>query len=183
VKITKKERDALIKKISKASGIAQYALTEKMNDAQVIEAAQHLEVFQLVKDANNYNRYRQGQRTKAANDKLKEFLAIDNSEIVKTGKWLLSVLSKTGSDRKQALLEKDLVHKEDYNETVSDMRDTIITIEGSSKETVTDAQATISDLEKRIDALRQQQLKVQEYIVNNYGAGTWRMIKTTFNIK
>ncbi len=60
--VSKREREELIRKISKASGIAQYALAKKMTDRQVTEAAQHLEILELVKDSNNYNRYRQGLR-------------------------------------------------------------------------------------------------------------------------
>ncbi|MBD3887684.1 hypothetical protein IFO70_39900 [Phormidium tenue FACHB-886] len=42
MEITKKERERLIKQISNASGVAQYALKEKMTDEQVIQASQNL---------------------------------------------------------------------------------------------------------------------------------------------
>jgi hypothetical protein len=183
VVVSKKERDQLIKEISKASGIAQYALTKKMTDEQVIEAAQHLAILQLVKDASNYNRYCQGQKTKEANDKLKEFLSLEKSEIFNAGKWLINAISKTGQERKKVLLEQELIHKEDYNETVSDMRDTITTIQNVNGEVTENAIETIQDLEKRIDTLRNQLLQIQNYISSNYGADKWKLITKTFNIK
>lgn len=183
VEITKQERKSLITKISKASGIAQYALIKKMTDEQVVAAAEHLEVFQLVKDASNYNRHCQKLKTQEANKKLQEFLNPERSELVKAGKWLVNALSKTGSDRKQTLLEKELVHKENYNETVSDMGETITTILTTGEEATEDAKNTISELEKRIDSLKGQLLKVQGYISNNYGPTHWIAIKDTFDIK
>lgn len=180
--VSKKEREQLIRKISKASGIAQYALTKKMTDEQVIEAAQHLEILQLVKDASNYNRYCQGQKTKEANDKLKEFLSLEKSEIVNAGKWLINAISKTGQERKKILLEKELIHKEDYNEAVLDMSNTITTIQNINEDVTENAIETIQDLEKRIDTLRNQLLQIKNYISNNYGADKWQIITKTFNI-
>lgn len=183
VELTKQERKRLISKISYASGIAQYALIEKMTDEQVLAAVEHLEILQLVKDANHYNRYCQGQKTQAANEKLREFLDPQRSELVQAGKWLVNALSKTGRDRKQALLEKELVHKDDYNDTVSDMRGTIEEIQDSSEKMATGAELTIEDLEQRINTLRHQLSQVQAYISMNQGADKWRVIQDTFNIQ
>lgn len=182
MEITKKERDQLIKKISRASGVAQYALKEKMTDEQIIQASQNLKILALIKGANDFNRYRQGLKTQEANEKLKAFLNPQHSEILNAGKWLLSALSKSGSDRKQTLLEKELVHKEDYNDTAQGLRGSIIEMNKVSEETMAEAQATIASLEKRIDVLKGQLSKIQNYIVINYGSGKWQSIKKTFNI-
>lgn len=182
-KITKKERKRLIGKISHASGVAQYALLEKMTDEQVLEASQYLEVFKLIKVSNDFNRYRQGQKTQEANEKLKEFMNLQNSEILNAGKWLIHALSKKGSDRKQTLIEKDLVHKEDYNETVIDMGSTINELDQSNSDITLEAQQIIKHLEHRIDTLKTQQSQVKDYIYNNYSAADWRNIENTFNLE
>lgn len=182
MEITKRDRDRLIRQISKASGVAQYALQEKMTNEQVIKAAENLEVLALLKKANDFNRYTQRLKTQEANDKLKAFLDVQNSEILTAGKWLLNALSRSGSDRKQILLEKELVHKQDYNDTVVGMRDSINEITDTSEEALTEAQAKIADLEKRINTLRDQLSKIQTYISSNYGADKWKVIKKTFNI-
>jgi hypothetical protein len=180
--ISQQERNKLIRQISQASGVAQYALVQKMTDEQIIEAAKHLKIFQLIKPANNYNRYCQSQKTSEANNKLKEFIDLKNSEIVKAGQWLLNSFSKQRSERKQALLEKDLVHKEDYNETVLGMRDTITTMQGDITDAFDDAQNKIVTLEQRIDTLKSQLSQIQQYISNNYGVDKWKTIKDTFKI-
>jgi len=61
--MNKRERNRLIKQISQASGIAQYALQHKMTDEEVSEAASNLNVLALIKSANIYNRYCQAQKT------------------------------------------------------------------------------------------------------------------------
>lgn len=79
----------------------------------------------LIKVANDYNRHCQRQKTAEANAKLKQFVDPKNSEIIKAGQWLFDNLAKKGQERKQGLLEKELVHKEDYNHDVIDLKDTI----------------------------------------------------------
>ncbi|WP_249370242.1 hypothetical protein [Acaryochloris marina] len=180
--ISKKERDKLIKKLRQSSGIAQYALDAKMSDDQVVAASKHLEVFKLLKSANDYNRHCQAQKTKTANDKLKEFINPSKSEIFQAGKWLFNALSKNGNERKQTLLEKEIVHKTDYNDTVTGMNDTISTMIEVGDEARDEAKITIQILEKRIDTLKYQLSQIQEYIINNYGASTWKIIKDTFHI-
>lgn len=182
MEITKKERERLIKQISNASGVAQYALKEKMTDEQVIQASQNLAILALVKDANNFNRYRQGLKTQEANEKLKAFLNPQHSEILNAGRWLLNALSKSGGDRKQVLLEKELVHKEDYNITVHSMRNDVKSVQEISEEAITEAQSTISALESRIDILKNQLFKIQDYISFKYGRKEWQEIKKTFNV-
>lgn len=178
--MNKQERNRLIKQISQASGVAQYALQEKMTDEQISQAAQNLEVLNLLKSANNYNRYCQAQKTREANEKLKSFLDPQNSEIVTAGRWLLNAFSKNGSERQQALLERDLVHKEDYNTTVSDMRGTISAIEEITFNSAQEAGETVKILERRIDNLRRQLSSIEEYIRNNHGVAEWKRITETF---
>jgi len=174
--LSKKDRVKLISRISKESGIAQYALEAKMTDEQVIEAANNLKVLSLIKGANNYNRYCQGQRTAEANAKLKQFLDLKNSEIYKAGSWLINALSKSGQDRKQSLLEKELVYKDDYNDTVSGLRDTIETQQDGITQQTSEAKDKIVALEDRVDSLKWQLSFVQNYITNNYGLNQWQTI-------
>ncbi len=174
--LTKKERVKLISRISKASGIAQYALEAKMTDEHVIEAVNNLKVLALIKDANNYNRYCQAQKTAEANAKLKQFLDLKNSEIYKAGQWLVNNLSKVGQDRKQSLLEKELVHKDDYNEAVTDLRDAIKTQQDGITQQTSEAKEKIIALENRVDSLKKQLSFIQNYITNNYGRNQWQNI-------
>ncbi len=166
----------MISRISKGSGIAQYALEAKMTDEHVIEASNNLKVLALIKDANNYNRYCQAQKTAEANAKLKQFLDPKNSEIYKAGSWLINALSKGGQDRKQSLLEKDLVHKNDYNDAVTDLRDTIKTQQDGITQQTSEAKDKIIALENRVDSLKWQLNLVRNYIINNYGQNQWQNI-------
>ena len=182
MEINKKERKNLIRKISKASGIAQYALEEKMEDSQVIEASNNLDVLNLLKKANDYNRWCQGQKTAEANAKLKEFLSVDKSEIYQAGQWLVNCFSKKGQERKQSLLEKDLVHKEDYNETVLGLRESLEEQKELIDKEIDKNINNMSQIEKRNDELRRQMANIQEYITSNYGKEEWEKIVKYFNL-
>ena len=151
-----------------------------MTDEEVSEAAQNLKVLALIKSANNYNRYCQAQKTREANEKLEAFLDPNNSEIISAGKWFLHALSKEGLARREVLLEKDLVHKEDYNATTSGLRDTISTMENSARESTQQSGETIRTLETRIDTLQKQLYSIEQYIRNNYGVRVWKNIKNNF---
>jgi hypothetical protein len=177
VKLSKKERKQLISRISQASGIAQYALEAKMTDEQVVEAANNLNVFLLIKSANHFNRYCQAEKTATANAKLKEFLDIKNSQLYKAGQWLLSSLSKTGLERKKSLLENNLVHKEDYNQDISSLKDVIIEVRNSSSLLTDQSTQKIYELQNRIDELLRQNNLFKNYIVNNQGLQTWKNIE------
>jgi len=176
MKLSKKERKKLITRISESSGVAQYALEAKMTDEQVIEAAKTLEIFLLVKAANNYNRHCQSQKTAEANVKLKQFIDPQNSELYKAGQWLVNALSKVGQNQKQSLLEKDLVHKDDYNQAITDLKDTIVAQKQSIRQQTSEASAKIHDLENTVDSLRKQLILIQDYINNSYGLNDWRKI-------
>ena len=181
--ISKKERERLIGRISRASGIAKYALQKKMTDEQVIEAAENLKILELVKASNHYNRSCQKSKTEEANNKLKKFLTLEHSEVVQAGKWLINAISMTGQKRKKTLLEKELVHKENYNEAVSDLKDTIATVVDISERSTEAAQETIASLENRIDTLKGQLSSIEQYISSNYGSDKWKIIKKTFNLQ
>lgn len=176
MELSKKERKKLITRISEASGVAQYALSAKMTDEQVIEAANNLEVFLLVKAANNYNRYCQSQKTAEANAKQKQFIDPKNSEFYKAGQWLVNGLSKVGPNRKQSLLEKDLVHKDDYNQAITDLKDTIDRQKQGIQQQTSEASTKIHNLENTLDSLRKQSILIQNYITNNYGLKDWHKI-------
>jgi hypothetical protein len=176
MELSKKERKNLIGRISKASGVAQYALEAKMTDEQVVEAANNLKIFLLIKSANDYNRYCQGQKTADANAKLKQFIDIKNSEIYQAGQWLVNAFSRTGQNRKQTLLEKDLVDKNDYNLAVTDLKNTIDEQKQGIQQQTSEASTTIYELENTNDSLRKQLRFVQNYITNNYGLSNWKEI-------
>ena len=137
--------------------------------------------MELIKESNNYNRYQQGLKTAEANSKLKYFIQLDNSEVIKAGKWLLNAISLTGKDRNITLLEKDLVHKESYNEMLLDTKDTIITLTESSKESTEKATEVIKSLQIRNDILRKEMSLLKEYVCNNYSIREWKKIEKTFN--
>ena len=180
MELSKKERQRLISRISKASGVAQYALEAKMTDEQVVEAANSLEVFLLIKSANTYNRYCQGQKTADANAKLKHFIDnIKTSEIYLAGQWLINALSRNGQDRKQTLLEKDLVDKNDYNQAITDLKNTIDELKQRIQEQTFEANTTIHNLEDTNDSLRKQLTFIQNHISDNYGLNNWHQISNS----
>lgn len=177
IKLSKKERKQLISKISQASGVAQYALEAKMTDEQIVEATKNLNVFLLIKSANNFNRYCQSEKTATANAKLKEFVDIKNSELFKAGQWLFHSLSKTGLERKESLLENNLVHKQDYNQDISSLKDVIVEVKNSSNLLTDQSTQRIYDLQNRIDELLRQNDLLKKYITNNLGIKTWKNIE------
>ncbi len=183
MELSRKERKKLIAKISKASGVAQYALEAKMTDLEVVEAANNLKIFLLVKAANNYNRYCQGQMTAEANAKLKQFLDLKNSEIFQAGQWLISNLSKKGRERRENLLEKDLVHKENYNETLIDLRETIKELQQGNQQIREEASNTIRELERTIDARKKELASIKNYIISNKGIKEWKNIVKYFSLQ
>jgi hypothetical protein len=174
--LSTQDRKKLIGKISRATGIAQYALEKKMTDQQLIEAGNHLITLTLIKSANDYNRYCQGQKTAEAKAKLKEFLNLQNSEIYKAGQWLVSCLSTNGQERKKYLLEKELVHKDDYNEARRNLGDTIKEQLKIADSQVEEAVNKIQILENINDNLRSQMQSVKDYIIKKYGFDEWNNI-------
>ena len=182
MELSKKEREKLIAGISRASGVAQYALKAKMTDSEIIEAANNLKVLLLIKDANNYNRYVQAQKTAEANTKLKQFLDLKNSEIFQAGQWLVNTLSKKGQERRDKLKEKELVHKDDYNTALIDLKTTIQEQQQGTNHLKQEASKTIKELEKTIDTRKKQLSDIKSYIIHNYGKDEWEKIVKYFSL-
>jgi hypothetical protein len=112
--------------------------------------------------------------------KLQRFINADNSEIIKAGEWLFSALAKKGEEKKEHLLEKDLVHKDNYNETLEDLKDYGQELREALKNQTEIAKEKIQLLEGRNDELRKQLAKIETYVINNYGIRKWQEIKTYF---
>jgi|GEM_PF-3543504 len=111
------------------------------------------------------------------NSLLNEFINFKESEIVKAGQWLLNALStKDTKERKKNLDGKDLLHKDDHQNVVIDLTDTIKEQKRGIKQQTNTATKTIQDLENTNDSLRRQLSQIQNYIVNNHGNKTWSTI-------
>lgn len=154
MQLNKNERKKLIARIRDASGVAQYALEKKLTDEDIVKAAKNLEVLRIIRAANNYNRYCQTQKTAEANAKLKQFLDITHSEIYQTGQWLVTALSKVGQTRKQSLLQKNLVHKDDYNALVKESTQAIESVATKA----TKQEAILSFFRQELGAFRYMQI-------------------------
>ena len=180
VSLNKQQRKELVRKVGKASGVAQYAIDAKISDSDLITLSENLPILELLKKSNDYNRYCQAQKTAEANAKLREFIDIQNSEIFRVGTWLINAFSKQGEDRKNHLLEKDLVHKDDYNETLGELTEVINEQQNGLNEQTQIAKDKIKLLEQKNNQLRKQLVKIEEYIINNSGVKTWQEIKRYF---
>lgn len=184
VNLNKQQRKELVRKVSKASGVAQYAIEAKISDVDLFKLSENLEILELLKKANDYNRYCQGQKTAEANSKLKEIINqitdLKKSEIFKAGKWLINAILKHGEERKIHLLEKNLVHKDDYNETLGELTEVIEEQQKGLNQQTKIAVNKIKLLEQKNDELRRQLSKIEEYIINNSGVKTWQEIKRSF---
>lgn len=176
----KKERKRLIRQISQASGVAQYALDAKMTDEQVSEAAQNLNALGLIKSANTYNRHCQGKKTEAANDKLREFIKSqwEESTTYNLGKRIWNALTKTGEERKQDLLNDDLVHKEDYNQMASSYRDALDTQREGYSENMEQMIHLKDVYEARLKTLKHQLEKTEAAVEYYHGASGLKKVKT-----
>ncbi|MCA2718395.1 hypothetical protein [Microcystis sp. M169S2] len=109
-----------------------------------------------------------------------DLLDFDQSEIYRLGQWLKASLSKTGWERQQALLEKELVHKDSYNLAVSDLKNTIQQQQDGITQIKERAISTVESLEKTNDKLRRQMGDIKKYIINNYGDKKWQEITRYF---
>lgn len=179
----KQERKRLIRQISQVSGVAQYALDARMSDEQVSEAAQNLNALGLIKAANDYNRYCQGQKTRAANEKLEELKNFmksqwEDSTTYHLGKRIWNALTKTGEERKQELLKDDLVHKEDYNQMASSYRDALETQREGYSENIEQMKHLKDVYEDRLKTLKHQLEKMEEAVEYHHGASGLKKVKT-----
>ncbi|MEM8718594.1 MAG: hypothetical protein AAGE84_04700 [Cyanobacteria bacterium P01_G01_bin.39] len=104
---------------------------------------------------------------------LQELLDIDNSEIYRLGQWLKNSLSKTGTERDQGLIEKDLVHKEFYNTTVEEAEAESNRRDKEDKQIEAEYLVKIKSFEERVDYLREINKKSKKFIKDNHGDDTW----------
>jgi bacterioferritin (cytochrome b1) len=75
------------------------------------------------------------------------------------------------------LLENNLVHKEDYNGAITDLKEVIKEQQNGLIQTTEKAEEIIKDFEIKNDKLRKQLDSIQIYITNNYGMNTWNEIR------
>jgi hypothetical protein len=108
-------------------------------------------------------------------------LKLENSEILAAGRWLWSAFSKRGHERQQHLLEKDLVHKEDYNDSVIGLQQAIHDIEEEIGKLTNTSGEKMKKLGRRINTLRSilkaQQKTLESIIKEKYGDDDWDFIK------
>lgn len=125
----------------------------------------------------------QKQENSKLRERINQFVDFNNSEILSTGKWLIHAFSKKGKDRSAILLEKDLVHKQDYNHAISDMRDAVHDMDSLVKDGKLESKERIVILENKNDDLRGQLQRVEDYIKRNYSVRDWNKIKSQLNIR
>lgn len=106
----------------------------------------------------------------------KTIYGFENSEILNFSQFIWNALQKRGKERKTELIKHELVHKDDYNLAVADLRSTIEAQKKGIQQVIVEPKITIKDLENTVDSLRRQQILVQDYITNNYGLNNWQKI-------
>jgi FtsZ-binding cell division protein ZapB len=114
-----------------------------------------------------------------------DLLDFDQSEIYRLGQWLKASLSKTGQERQQALLEKELVHKDSYNLAVSDLKNIIQEQQDGITQIKDRAISTVESLEKTNDSSlfhglsleQQRQARKKGY----YNSG-WGKVKSSWEL-
>lgn len=104
---------------------------------------------------------------------LKEFLDLESSEIYQLCQWLKKALSKTGANRDEALIEKELVHKEFYNGKIKQAEVESVRRDEEDKRTEEEYQKIVNSFQTRIDYLKQVNEKSQKFIQDNHGLNVW----------
>jgi|GEM_PF-5254128 len=104
---------------------------------------------------------------------LTELFDIENSELYQLGKWLKNALSKTGTERDKDLIDKELVHKEFYNNTVTIAKAEFERRDNEDREIESEYLHTVQNLEARIDYLRKIADKSEKFVKDNHGNDTW----------
>lgn len=194
MELSKSERKEAIKKLKESTAVAEYAFYEalkknKITDEQLLKMVEYSEVMAMLKPVIIQNRYGQGKRTEAANNKTKEaekelatfkqkFVDIvNNSEVAQLGKWLMEKLSLSGQERKKELAKKDLVHIQDYQGDVSDLVSTLQEHNRIANQQLSENELTIVALQNTID----NQKKIIEYTdkeaIEKFGLNTWKEFK------
>lgn len=100
-----------------------------------------------------------------------------NSEMYQLGCWLSSALEKQGEERKMTLLEKNLVHKDDYNEAIRQLRNMIKRLESALQKQTDDAEYIIENLQEANDHFRNTLCRIKEYVIKNHGQEEWEKIE------
>lgn len=194
MELSKSERKEAIKKLKESTAVAEYAFYEalkknKITDEQLLKMVEYSEVMAMLKPVIIQNRYGQGKRTEAANNKTKEAeteLAtfkqkfvdlVNNSEVAQLGKWLMEKLNLSGQSRKTELAKKDLVHIQDYQSDVSDLVSTLQEHNRIANQQLSENELTIVALQNTID----NQKKIIEYTnkeaIEEFGLNTWKEFK------
>ncbi len=106
----------------------------------------------------------------------KTILNFENSEIWKLGQSIWNALQKKGKERSTELAQNGVVHKDDYNQAVTELKNTIDEQKQGIQQQTSQASTTIHDLENTNDSLRKQLTFIQNYITNNYGLNNWHQI-------
>lgn len=126
-----------------------------------------------------------GRELSETRKKLEAFLDVENSEILAVGKWLLGAFSKKGHERQQHLLEKNLVHRDDHNDSVNGLRTTLHSMEEGAGESKGLYVKKVKILEDRIDTLKkalseskEQFKKLEDIIKKRYGNDGWDFIQS-----
>ena len=103
MELSKSEREEAINKLKESTSVAKYAFYEalkkkKITDEQLLKMVEYSEVMAMLKPVITQNRYGQGKKTEAANNRTKEaekelasfkqkFVDFVNSEVVQLGEW------------------------------------------------------------------------------------------------
>lgn len=194
MELSKLEREEAINKLKESTSVAKYAFYEalkknKITDEQLLKMVEYSEVMAMLKPVITQNRYGQGKRTEAANNKTKEAekeLAtlkqkfvdfVNNSEVAQLGKWLMEKLNLSGQSRKTELAKKDLVHIQDYQSDVGDLVSTLQEHNRIANQQLSENEKTIVALQNTID----NQKKIIEYTdkqaIEQFGLNTWKEFK------
>ena len=194
MELSKSEREEAINKLKESTSVAKYAFYEalkknKITDEQLLKMVEYSEVMAMLKPVITQNRYGQGKRTEAANNKTKEAekeLAtlkqkfvdfVNNSEVAQLGKWLMEKLNLSGQSRKTELAKKDLVHIQDYQSDVGDLVSTLQEHNRIANQQLSENEKTIVALQNTID----NQKKIIEYTdkqaIEQFGLNTWKEFK------
>ncbi len=106
----------------------------------------------------------------------KTILNFENSEIWKLGQSIWNALQKKGEERNTELAQNEVVHKNDYNLAITDLKDVIDAQKQGIQQVISESKTKINNLENTVDSLREQLIFIQNYITNNYGLNNWNEI-------
>lgn len=161
--LTKKEKESLSRKIAKASGTAQYAISAKLSDESLLELAspEAIAILSQLKPATWAMRDQQRRKTGDANRiletykaRIEELTNFDESEILNTAKRIAKALRLSGKERFEKLKKEKVVHADNYNELYENLKAEVsenIAARGQLKDLYS---ANIKAKDSRIDTLK-----------------------------